>query len=218
MKTPAAFFDMDRTVLRVNSGMLYVQWMVRRGELRRRDIARAALWLAKYKFGLADIEAIVKSASVGVYGRDEAEFRRATLEWVHSEVIPEVAALARQEIDDVRARGIPCVLLTSSTPYAAEPLAEAVGIAHVLCTRLEVSEGRFTGDVIRPLCYGPGKVALAEKWADENDVDLAQSLFYTDSVSDLPMLERVGVPIAVNPDPRLRFIAWRRGWRTTWWD
>jgi phosphoserine phosphatase len=81
-----------------------------------------------------------------------------------------------------------------------------------MCTRLEAQDGRLTGRVVPPVCVGTGKIVWAERFAAEHDVDLSASFFYTDSISDLPLLERVGHPVAVNPDPRLRRLAAARGW------
>src|SRR5215475_6350161 len=82
-----------------------------------------------------------------------------------------------------------------------------------LVTQLVVREGRFTGEVIEPVCYGRGKVYWAERFAAEHGVELPRSYFYTDSITDLPVLDRVGHPRVVNPDPRLRRLAQRRGWQ-----
>jgi len=94
-------------------------------------------------------------------------------------------------------------------------LAEELGIEHMLVSRLVIENGRFTGDVHRPICYGAGKIHWARRFAEEHGVDLGASWFYTDSVTDLPMLEIVGHPEIVNPDPRLRREARKRGWNVT---
>ena len=88
---------------------------------------------------------------------------------------------------------------------------------YVLCTRLLVENGQFVGACARPICYGPGKVHYAERFAEQHDIDLANSYFYTDSYSDLPMLQRVGQPRIVNPDRRLAFHARRQGWPIAQW-
>jgi phosphoserine phosphatase len=87
----------------------------------------------------------------------------------------------------------------------------------VLSSTLEVAGGAFTGKP-SALCFGHHKVTLAEKWADAQGIDLAQSTFYSDSYNDLPMLERVGRPVAVNPDARLRRHARRHGWPIQQWQ
>ena len=100
----------------------------------------------------------------------------------------------------------------------ADKLAEHFGIEHVLASALvEDAQGNFTGEPVRPLPYGPGKVLVARAWALAHDVDLEASAFFTDSVSDLPLLEAVAEPVAVNPDPRLWWAATRRGWRVVYW-
>jgi HAD superfamily hydrolase (TIGR01490 family) len=114
-----------------------------------------------------------------------------------------------------QAQGDVVALLSSTTPYLAGPLAEELGIEHLIVSRLVVEDGRFTGDVHRPICYGRGKIHWAKRFAGERDIDLAASWFYTDSVTDLPMLEIVGHPEIVNPDVRLRREARRRGWNIT---
>jgi putative phosphoserine phosphatase/1-acylglycerol-3-phosphate O-acyltransferase len=101
--------------------------------------------------------------------------------------------------------------------YAAKPVAAGIGIEHVLATELEVEGGAFTGKP-RALCFGHHKVTLAERWAAEHGIDLAQSYFYSDSFNDLPMLERVGNAIAINPDARLARHAKQRGWPQMRWS
>ncbi len=217
MQRRAALFDLDRTLVRVNTAALFVRWQVRRGEARRRDLARTAMYLARYTFGAIDAIAIVRRVALGMKGVDEAGFRARMDRWIAAEVMTHVTDAARTEVARRREAGDVCAILTSSTPYAAEPVARALGIEHVLATELEVFDGAFTGTVRDPICYGAGKVSVAETWARTNDIDLARSAFYTDSISDRPMLERVGEPVIVNPDPRLRVLAWRRGWRVERW-
>ena len=122
------------------------------------------------------------------------------------------AAVARHE-----AEGDVLAIVTGSTPYAALPLARELGIPHVAATRLEVDDGCFTGRVTKPMGYGHGKVVLAEGLAAAHDFSLAESTFYSDSITDLPLLERVKTPVVVNPDRRLRRVAKRRGWRIETW-
>ncbi len=217
-KRRAALFDMDRTLVRINTAPLYVRWQIRRGDARRRDLAKVLWWVARYSVGMIDAEAIARSAAKAMRGRDEPSFRADASEWVRDEVLPHVTQLARDELAKRERDGYVCAILTSSTPYAAAPLAAALGIEHVLATHLEVSAGAFTGELLPPFCYGRGKITAARQWAERENVDLAESVFFTDSISDLPMLEHVGEPVVVNPDPRLRVAAWRRGWPVVKWE
>jgi HAD superfamily hydrolase (TIGR01490 family) len=213
----AAFFDMDETLLLVNTATRYVRWQVRHGEAPPRELLRVAGWMTQYSLGVLDAEALAAKVTAPYAGVSERSLRERVARWVREEVLSELSSQARQALERHRAEGAVCVLLTSATPYAAEPVARAVGIEHVLCSRLEVSDGVLTGRHVAPVCYGQGKVQAAERFAREHGVDLSRSWFYTDSVSDLPMLERVGGPVAVNPDARLLFEARRRGWPVERW-
>jgi HAD superfamily hydrolase (TIGR01490 family) len=104
-------------------------------------------------------------------------------------------------------------IVSASTQFAVGPLAAHLGIpGQFVSTRLESESGKLTGRVVPPVCFGPGKVVWAERFASEHGVDLDRSYFYTDSISDLPLLERVDHPIVVNPDPRLWRLARQKGW------
>ena len=107
-------------------------------------------------------------------------------------------------------------LVTSATRYLAAPLAAELGIEHFLVTQLVVRDGAFTGEAVRPLCYGAGKVHWARALADREGIDLTASYFYTDSITDLPLLEAVGLPRIVHPDLPLRRLAQQRGWPVLW--
>ena len=211
----AAFFDVDGTLIANNSGTLYMKFMRRRGEIRRRDVFRTSYLYLRYRLGLLDIEAAAASTSAWIRGRLERDIADHCRVWyremVRQYLLPEMVRRVRQH----QAQGHVVALLSSTTPYLAGPLAEELGIEHLIVSRLIVEDGRFTGDVHRPICYGAGKIHWAKRFAAERDIDLAASWFYTDSVTDLPMLEIVGHPEIVNPDLRLRREARRRGWNIT---
>lgn len=212
----AAFFDMDNTLLRVETGMSWVRFLYRRGELSKRTVAKALYWQALYKLAVLDMDTVFTRLVADLRGDSEAEMIAKCDIWYRDHVAPEVAPAARVAIEHHRQAGHLIVLATGSTQYAARPVARGVGIEHVLSSELEVADGIFTG---RPaaFCFGQHKVTLAERWAAQHDVDLATSYFYSDSYNDLPMLERVGTAIAVNPDTRLRRHARRKGWDAARW-
>jgi HAD superfamily hydrolase (TIGR01490 family) len=216
-RQPAAFFDMDNTLLRVDSGMSWVRFLYRRGELPPRMVAKALYWQTLYKLALLDMDAVFTRLVENLRGDSEADMIAKCEIWYRDHVAPEVAPAALVAVEHHRKAGHLIVLATGSTQYAARPVAHGVGIEHVLSSELEVDGGVFTG---RPaaFCFGQHKVTLAERWAERNGVDLAASYFYSDSYNDLPMLERVGTAIAVNPDARLRRHARRRGWATSRWS
>jgi HAD superfamily hydrolase (TIGR01490 family) len=213
----AAFFDMDNTVLRVETGMSWVRFLYRRGELAPSMVAKAIYWQALYKLAVLDIETVFAKLALGLRGDLEAEMIAKCEIWYRDDVAPEIAPAARVAIEHHRRAGHVIVLATGSTQYAARPVARGVGIDHVLSSELEVEGGVFTGRAAA-YCFGRHKVALAERWAAHHGIDLATSYFYSDSYNDLPMLERVGTAIAVNADARLRRHARRRGWAAPRWS
>jgi HAD superfamily hydrolase (TIGR01490 family) len=207
-----AFFDMDGTILAINSGVNYLKLVYRKGIIGPRQLARGLLWVLQYKLGVLDADKVFGLAIKTAAGDSEQEMIERCRAWFEEEIQGTILPKARQTIEEHRAQGHIIALLTSATNYAADPVCEALQIPHVLCTRLEVEANRFTGKVKKPLCFGPGKVLVAEAFAQEHQIDLSESFFYTDSVSDLAMLERVGNPRIVNPDLRLRWVATKRGW------
>ncbi len=214
---PAAFFDMDKTVLAVNSGTLWLRYHVTHREITAYDLGRALWWLALYQLALIDGEFVTAEVASTIRGQRDEDMRRICNDWFARDVAPHITAGATARVAHHRARGHLLAVLSSSSPYASEPLGARLDIPHVLCTRFEVQDGVFTGAVSGPVCFGQGKVRVAEAFAQTHDVDLSESWFYTDSYSDLPMLERVGHPVAVNPDLRLRRHARTRNWPILSW-
>jgi len=207
-----AFFDIDGTLIARNSAPLYMKHLRATGQARRRDLARTFYYVGRYKLGLLDIERAVAVSLGWIRGRDEAAVRTDCDAWYAQTVRPYLFPAMAATVEAHRRAGHVPVILTSATRYLAEPIAADLGIEHVLFTQLVVRDGRFTGEAVRPVCYGDGKTYWAERFAAAQGLDLATSYFYTDSITDLPVLERVGEPRIVNPDPRLARVAVRRGW------
>jgi HAD superfamily hydrolase (TIGR01490 family) len=214
----AAFFDLDRTLILPNSGMLYAKFERRHGRISALMFAKSGFWALLYHFSLIDIREVTKQL-VGHYaGVSEAKIKERTRLWFEDEISDLLLPGARKALDEHAAEGHPTVILTSSSCYEAEFAAKAWKIDHWLANFFEIDdEGCFTGGVIEPLCYGDGKIIHAERWLEGRGISLDKSYFYSDSYSDAPMLERVGNPRVVNPDPRLRRLARRRGWPILDW-
>jgi HAD superfamily hydrolase (TIGR01490 family) len=213
----AAFFDIDKTVLEVNSGSKWTGHQWRSGKMSPWQVVRAVAWLTQYRFGLLDFESMARKVLANYRGQAVDPIYEEVEAWFAAEVEGTICAEARERIIWHRDEGHLVALLTSATRFLSMPLARVLGVEHVLCTELEVQEGILTGAYIEPCCYGEGKVHRAEAFAAEHDIDLQQSYFYSDSFSDLPMLERVGEPRVVNPDPRLRRKAVERDWEIHIW-
>ncbi len=208
---PAAFFDLDGTLLTVNSGRLWLRRERRNGRINVGQALKGIMFLGLYRLGSINIERAMSEALETVRGEPEERLRRWTREWYWEEVASFGAPGAAAVLTAHRAAGHPLVLLTSSSPYASECAVEQFELDDYLSTVYELDNKRFTGRVVPPICYGAGKVEKAEAYARDHDIDLDGSWFYSDSATDLPMLERVARPRVVHPDPRLRREARRRG-------
>jgi len=208
-----AFFDLDHTVLTHSSASLWARYLYRQGRMSKAQMVRMGWWTLKYRLAIIDMANLTRILARDMQGQREDELIAESDRWFKEMVAPCIAPAARQRVGEHLARGHTVALLTASTPYVGAPVARDLGLAdHYICTRLEVVGGVFTGRCVEPICYGPGKVYWARAFAAAHGLDLGQSYFYTDSYTDLAMLNAVGHPVAVNPDARLRRHALRQGW------
>ncbi|MEM1031398.1 MAG: HAD family hydrolase [Myxococcota bacterium] len=213
-----ALFDLDRTLVRRDTASLYVRYQRDVGEVGARAQLRVAWWILQYSLGVVDAEGVAEKALADFRGRDARAMELNCEDWYRRYVRDHIAPGGRRAVAAHHRRGDLLAIVTGATRFVATPLAAELGIAHIVCTELEVSaEQRFTGRVVKPMCYATGKVVRAERLATAQGFDLSDAVFYSDSITDLPLLERVGEPVAVNPDARLRRVARRRGWPVQRW-
>jgi putative phosphoserine phosphatase/1-acylglycerol-3-phosphate O-acyltransferase len=207
-----AFFDLDRTLLAGFSAGAFIRERVVSGRVSPREAAETLLGALAFALGRTGFSGFLAATTAAYRGLAESaleEIGRDVFErHLAREIYPESRALVRAH----QARGHTVAIVSSATRYQVEPLARELGIEHVLCTRLEVEHGAFTGRVLKPTCYREGKLHYAQAFADLHGIELEQSWFYTDSADDLPLLEAVGRPRPLNPDARLAGIARDRGW------
>lgn len=208
---PVAFFDLDETLLAVNSARLWARHLWQQKQVSHLQLARFFAYLLRYKLALIDAEKIAALAAEQLLDRVEDDLRAQVHAWYDLHVQQHLYAEGRALVEEHRRQGHALVLLTAASPYLAERVLQDLRLDFALSTRPEVLHGRLTGKLIQPLCYGEGKITWAERLAQEQHLDLDHSFFYTDSFTDLPMLRRVTFPVAVNPDPRLRRLALREG-------
>jgi HAD superfamily hydrolase (TIGR01490 family) len=214
----AALFDMDRTLVRVDTASLYTRYQLDRGEVNWVQLVRVGFWLLRYRFGIIDAPRVAKEALRAYRGKAETALVAACEEWFPKYVMPHVCQSGREAVLRHRDAGDFLAIVTGATPYAARPLARELGIDHVIATELEVDEsGCLTGEYHEPMCYGRGKIERVARLAEREGFRLEEAAFYSDSITDLPLLEQVARPIVVNPDARLRRVAKRRGWPIQNW-
>jgi len=214
-----AFFDLDRTLIRRNSATLWLRHEWDAGRIRLGQATRAATWVLRYSLGVADMHEPIRRAVAQIRGELEAEIRERTQRFYESVVRPLYRPGARETVRRHQAAGDRVVLLTSASNYLSEPVTRELDLDGYVSNRLLVdADGRFTGEPVEPLCFGPGKVTLAERYVREIGRTLDDCVFYSDSHTDLPMLEAAGRAVVVHPDPRLRRVARQRGWEIVDWD
>lgn len=213
-----ALFDMDRTLLSKETATLYVRYQREIGEATTGDLLRTLGWVTQYTFGVLDADKVARRVLATLKGMPEIEMAARCDDWFERSVERYLTDGGRLAVREHQRRGDVCAIVTGASVYASRPLARVLGIEHVVSSVFEVdARGLFTGRAVDPLCLGVGKLERARRFADSLGASLASATFYTDSVSDLPLLDRVGEPVAVNPDGRLRRISRSRGWRIEMW-
>ncbi|PRP90790.1 Phosphoserine phosphatase [Enhygromyxa salina] len=210
----AAFFDVDHTLIACNSARKWIEYLWRNDKISVAAALRSVWWLVKYRMSVLDYEAVTAEVVSGYAGQSVDELCKEVGAWFHAEIEPMICVEGRERVEWHRAQGHLLVLLTSGTFFSVEPLQRILDVPHLVCTQLELVEGKLTGRYHPPSCFGPGKLLAGLAFAENHGIELEQSYFYTDSYSDLPMLERVGHPRVINPDPRLKHWAQSRdiGW------
>ena len=215
----AAFFDVDCTLLSINSGRAWFEYQRARGEISVWMSLRSVMWLALYRLSLLDYDTVTAKVLEPYRGVSASKVDGEVQAWYEAHIEAHVCARGKAAVERHRAAGHELVLLTSGSRFLNARVAAHLNIPHVLCTEVQVDDsGALTGDYERPACYGAGKVHWAEEFARRHGISLAHSHFYSDSFSDRPMLERVGHPYAINPDPRLKRFARARGWPIEDWS
>lgn len=216
MAKAAAFFDLDRTLMAGSSGIHFGRAAYRSGMVSRAQLTRWAIDHLRFRLRGAtdaDTEEVVRELKDLLDGVPERRLRRLVPDLLAG-ILPRIYP---QMIDEVRAhqdQGRPTFIVSAAGDGIVRLLANVLDMEGGIGSRYEVdADGNFTGLVDGGLTYGEGKVAPIRRYADDHDLDLAASWAYSDSVSDLPMLELVGNPVAVNPDAELATIAKQRGWR-----
>ncbi|MFP5254882.1 MAG: HAD-IB family hydrolase [Acidimicrobiia bacterium] len=212
MARGAAFFDLDRTLLRGASGPVISEALARAGVTDRRIPGEQVIYRLYDLFGenrpSMEVTRRAVRFATGWARQQVQEAGRIAAE----ALAPTIQPFARPIFEEHRRSRRPMVLATT-TPYdLVAPLAEALGFDDVVATRYHATDGRYDGTLDGEFVWGAGKLRAIERWAAEHDVDLAESWAYSDSFYDVPMLGAVGHPVVVNPDPRMLAVALLRRW------
>lgn len=220
MTTPvslgAAFFDLDKTIISKSSTLAFGAPLYKAGFLNRRLLAGAAIANLVYKIVGADhdqLEKVRDQLTNLTVGWDQREIEQLVEDTVHEVVAPLVYADALAIIAEHRRAGRRVVIISSSPYEVVRPLAKYLGVEEVIATRSKIGpDGKYTGE-LDFYAYADGKAQAMRDMAARDHISLEDSYAYSDSATDLPMLEAVGHPVVVNPDKELRDIAEGRDWQ-----
>ncbi len=207
-----AFFDLDRTLIKDFSAKQFIQTRVLSGKMTPREIVAQLAGVFLYATGDKNFAALAAMGAKGVKGVPESVFLEVGEEVYNKHLADAIYPESRALVAAHLAKGHTVAIVSAATPYQVSPVARDVGIEHVMCTRMEVKKGKFTGEIIEPACWGEGKAHAANELVKQFKLDLSKSYFYTDSAEDMPLLEIVGHPRPINPDSKLSSIAFQNDW------
>lgn len=212
-----AFFDLDRTITGAISGKALAIAAYRRGLLSYRNILYGVFLSAIYRLQIIDPYTIVKDMIAWVKGMPVDVMNDLCSEVVRKILIPSVFSEAITEIEYHKSENARVVLLSSSLKPICKEISEKLGIDDVICSELEVTDRHMTGLPVGRICFAEEKAVRLLSYCENNHFSPESSWYYGDSISDLPALEKVGYPVCVNPDFKLKKKAELRNWRTHRW-
>ena len=217
-KKYAVFFDLDLTVLSVNSGPIVVREAYRKGMMGTRSILNAILQGYLYKFNLRDTNVIISKMGLWLKGIDNEILLKLSEEVVEKYLKSAIRPEIREEIAFHRENLGEIVILSSVISSISKPIGKLLEADDVLCTEMEVKDGILTGNPVGKFCFGKEKRERLLSFCKEKKYISSEAWYYADSISDLEAFEVVGHQICVSPDRKLATVAAERGWKVLRWD
>lgn len=210
---PLALFDLDNTLLGGDSDHAWGDYLCERGILDGATYkARNDVFYQDYLAGTLNLTDYL-NFSLEILGRtDMAQLDEWHREFMRDRIEALVQPKAQALIAKHRDAGDTLVVITATNRFVTGPVVKRLGVEHLLATECEIVDGRYTGRTTDVPCFREGKVTRLERWLEETGHSLDDAYFYSDSMNDLPLLEAVDNPVAVDPDPKLQLEAARRGW------
>ena len=210
----AAFFDLDRTVIRRSSVLALAGSFRRRGLITRIDLVKSAFWQVLFVLRGASAERVRSAAEDGMKileGFSVEEMQHLVGDAMETVLRPLVYQEPLRLVDRHRALGEPVYIVSATLQEIVQHIADDLGFDGAIGSTCEIVDGKYTGRTLRA-AHGEGKAQALRDLASAQGLDLYRSTAYSDSYSDVPFLEAVGHPVAANPDRKLRRIAAERGW------
>jgi HAD superfamily hydrolase (TIGR01490 family) len=216
MPQALALFDLDNTLLAGDSDYEWGQFLVDRGVLEREEYeAQNRAYYEQYVAGTLDIHEFLGFALRPLAAHQPADLARWHGEFMAARIRPMIGQPARALVRKHQQAGDLCAIITATNSFVTGPIAREFGVEHLIATEPESRDGRFTGRVAGVPCFREGKIRRLDDWLAARGrrlAEFAESTLYSDSHNDLPLLERVRRPVAVDPDARLAAAAKQRGW------
>lgn len=209
-----AIFDLDNTLIAGDSDHSWGVFLVEK-QLVDAEIYRQANdgFYADYKNGTLDIRAYLRFSLAPLTRHSMAELEKLHAEFMHDHIEPLMLPKAEALLQYHRDRGDHLLIITATNGFVTRPIAKRLGVDDILATDPEVVDGRYTGNFVGTPCFQAGKITHLHEWLKHNQHSLEGAYFYSDSINDLPLLEQVDQPVAVDPDERLANIARERNWK-----
>lgn len=208
-----AIFDLDNTLLAGDSDYSWGEFLVAK-QLVDSEEYRIANdnFYQDYKAGTLDIQAYLRFSLAPLTRHSMAELAALHQEFMQTYIEPMMLTKAQALLQEHRARGDYLLIITATNAFVTRPIAQRLGVDDILATDPEIRDGRYTGNSVGTPCFQGGKVIRLQEWLKTHQQDLEGAYFYSDSINDLPLLEQVTHPVAVDADERLAAIAKQRGW------
>jgi len=211
-----ALFDLDNTLLAGDSDYLWGCFLVGKGLVEKQLYEEAnERFYRDYAEGTLDIHEFLNFALQPLANNDAEILKSLHQEFMEKHIRPIMTRVGMDLIAKHRREGDRPVIITATNSFVTGPIARAFGVSDLIATEPEFIDGRYTGRVAGTPCFQQGKIERLHAWLDETQIDFDNSWFYSDSHNDLPLLEEVAHPVAVDPDDQLRTIAGERGWQIT---
>lgn len=208
-----AIFDLDNTLLAVDSDYLWGQFLVEKGLVDGKLYEETNDRFYKdYREGKLDMDAFLAFALRPLATIEPNELYEWRKIFIAEKIKPALLPKAHELVDSHRTSGHELLVITATNQFVTEPIVNLYGISQILATVPEQQEGRFTGRFIGIPCFQDGKVKRLNQWLESNEIKYSETWFYSDSHNDLPLLNIVNHPFAVDPDASLKQTAIDRGW------
>lgn len=212
-----AFFDLDRTIAREISGKAIVKLAWDKDLIGISDIINALRLFVLFRLGFRNPLSTIHEMVRWVKGKSEKLLNELCLEVSVKTLLPSIYKEAIAAISSHKSANARVVILSSSLSGICEHVSEYLGMDGSICSSLAVKDGYMTGEPAGRLCFGDEKLVRLREYCIKNTMTLSESWYYSDSYSDMPVLQSVGNPVCVNPDRRLRKVALKRGWTIVSW-